>query len=245
MSGPDEYSTVESAMPDEPAPGSAAPTGARRLAAAVGRSRVAFVLWVVIVTLIVVPLVFRAEAKLGPGTFAASISPALHGTTELAVPPLGSLSAETHTAPVRLGFELREVDLLDAIDPANQPGIDGIEAEVRDDLSGAILHLSLALAGTSLLVGVGAAALFPGRRSFARVGVAALLAPLLVTALVAPAALGYDVEQLEKNPELTGPLGSAQTLFAKVGSLDTRFGSVSSRTDVLAAKITGLYSAAT
>ncbi|MGB3410203.1 MAG: metallophosphoesterase family protein [Microthrixaceae bacterium] len=245
MSGPGEHSPVESATPDEPALEPATPSRAPRLVGAIGRSRVAFVLWVVIATLVVVPLVFRSEAKLGPGTFAASIAPALHGTTELAVPPLGSLSARTHTAPVRLGFELREVDLLDAIDPSNQPGIDGIEAEVRDDLSGAIVHVSLVLAATSLLVGIGAAAVFPGRRSFARMGVAALLAPVLVTALVAPAALGYDVEQLEKNPELSGPLGSAQTLFAKVGSLDTRFGSVSSRTDVLAAKITGLYSAAT
>ncbi len=219
--------------------------GWRRLLSGLGRSRIVFVVWVAAITLLVVPLVYSSEAKLGPGTFSASVSPALHGSTSLAVPPIGSLSARTHDAPVRLGFELREVDVLDAIDPNNQPGIEGIEAEVRDDLSGAIAHLALVLAGTSLLVGVGAAALFPGRRTLARMGVAALLAPVLITALVAPAALGYDVEQLEKNPELSGPLGSSQMLFAKVGSLDTRFGTVSSRTEVLASKITGLYSAAT
>lgn len=236
-SDPDDKSAVSDREPANPR--------WRRLMSRLGRSRIIFVVWVAAITLLVVPLVYRSEAKLGPGTFSASVSPALHGSTNLAVPPIGSLSARTHDAPVRLGFELREVDVLDAIDPNNQPGIDGIEAEVRDDLSGAITHLALVLAGTSLLVGVGAAALFPGKRSLARMGVAAVLAPALITALVAPAALGYDVEQLEKNPEMSGPLGSSQMLFAKVGSLDTRFGTVSSRTEVLAAKITGLYSAAT
>ncbi|HTO00365.1 MAG TPA: metallophosphoesterase family protein [Microthrixaceae bacterium] len=216
-----------------------------RLSAALSGSRIAFTIWVVAVTLILVPLVFRSEAKLGPGTFSASISPAMRGTTQLGVPPLGSLSANTHSAPVRLNFELREVDLLDAIDPLNKPGIEGIEAEVRDDLGQALVHMALVLGGVSILVGLGAAAVFPGRRSIGRLGAGALIAPLVVTALVAPAAWGFDAEKLEKSPELNGPLGSAQTLFAKVGSLDTRFGSVSSRTEVLAAKITGLYSAAT
>lgn len=215
------------------------------LVAFLRRSPVVFGIWVVAVTLLVVPFVFRSEAKLGPGTFAVGISPTLRGNTTLAVPPIGSLSARTHDAPVRLDFELREVDVLDAIDRDNRPGIEGIEAEVRDDLPGALTHLLLVLAVTSVAVGLGAAVLFPGDRSIKRTAVAAMAAPVLMAALVAPAAWGYDVEQLERNPELNGPLGSAQMLFAKIGSLDTRFGSVSSRTEVLASKITDLYSAAT
>lgn len=216
-----------------------------RVVSSLRRSPIVFAIWVVAVTLLVVPFVYRSEAKLGPGTFSASISPTLRGNTTLAVPPIGSLSARTHAAPVRLDFELREVDVLDAIDPDNEPGIEGIEADVRDDLPGALRHLALALAMTSAAVGLGAAALFPGDRSIKRTALATAAAPVLIAALVAPAAWGYDVGQLERNPELNGPLGSAEMLFAKIGSLDTRFGSVSSRTEVLASKITGLYSAAT
>lgn len=230
---------------DSPSPPRSGVQQRQRLVSFLERSPIVFATWVVAVTLLVVPFVYRAEAKLGPGTFSVSISPTLRGNTTLAVPPIGSLSARTHDAPVRLDFELREVDFLDAIDPDNEPGIEGIEAEVRDDLPGALTHLVLVLALTSVAIGLGAAVLFPGDRSIKRTAVAAMVAPVLVAALVAPAARGYDVEQFERSPELKGPLGSAEMLFAKVGSLNTRFGTVSSRTEVLAAKITDLYSAAT
>jgi predicted phosphodiesterase len=214
----------------------------RRLARA-GRSRVVFVLWVVLVTLVAVPLLYRGSATVGPGTFEAHIGPGRTGRTEVAVPPLGAVSAPTHRAPVHLDFELHEVDVLEALDPDGRPGVEGIEAEVRADLPGAAKHLALLLAAVSAGVGLVAAACSPGRRSGWRLAAGVVIAPLTITALVAPAAIGFDAEQLEQNYELTGPLGSAQTLLQRVGSLQTRFGSVESRTQILSEKIAGLYSA--
>jgi Icc-related predicted phosphoesterase len=231
-------------VPDAPDDGSSARPAALRWVVRAARTRTAFVLWVVLVTLVLVPLLFRGAASVGPGTFEAHVGPALRGTTLVDVPPIGSIQAPTHRAPVQLGFELREVDVLDALDPANRPGIDGIEAEVRDDLPGAVRSLGLQLAGVSGFIGLVAAGCFPGRRTWWRLAAGVGLSLATVTVLVAPAAIGFDAEEFETNYELSGPLGSAQTLLARVGSLQTRFGSVESRTQVLSEKIAGLYSSA-
>ena len=62
--------------------------------------------------------------------------------------------------------------------------------------------------------------------------------------LVLPAAIGFDQQAFEDAPQLTGQLGSIEDLVARVGSLETPFGSVQSRTQVLSERIAGLYSAA-
>ena len=240
--------------------GPAAPDGSERrsgtdrvrdLAARAGRSKVVVTLWVVAWTLVVVPLVYSPTAKLGPGTVDASFAPSLHGRTELGVPPLGAVRASTHDAPVALRLELKEVDVLDAIGPRDgqipvdiDDPVPIIEAEIRDDLGPAVTKLALTLAALSIVVGVAAAAAFPGRRSLRRVLAGAAIAPVSIVVLLAPAALSYDAEQFEQSPELVGQLGSAKELMARVGSLETRFGSVDSRVKVLSSKIANLYSTA-
>ncbi|MHB1139851.1 MAG: hypothetical protein ACYC2O_12920, partial [Microthrixaceae bacterium] len=150
--------TGETDSPDAPgepgSPDASARTRARRIArriARLARTPVAFALWVVLVTLVLIPLLFRGSAAVGPGTFEAHVGPALRGNTLVDVPPIGSIQAPTHRAPVQLGFELREVDVLDALDPDSRPGVAGIEAEVRDDLPGAVRSLGLQLAGVTAL----------------------------------------------------------------------------------------------
>jgi predicted MPP superfamily phosphohydrolase len=220
------------------------PPRRRRVLERLGRSRVAFVLWVVAVTLVLVTVAFRATTQLGPGTVQARFTPSLDGGTELAVPPLGSVRADTHVAPVRLRVELRELDLLDALGPDDDRGVRGIEQEVYDDIPGAIRELALLAAAGAALAGLGAALAFPGRRSLGRLATGAVLGPVVVGALLAPAAIGFAPERFEDQPQLAGPLRTAPELLQQVGSLQTRFGSVQSRTQVLAERITGLYSAA-
>lgn len=207
------------------------------------RSRVAFVVWVLVVAVAFVSIAFRATADLGPGTIQARFRPALDGSTVLAVPPLGSVTADTHRAPVQLRFELREVDLLGALGPDHEPGIEGIESEVYDDIGGAVRRLVLLLALAAAAGGVLAAATFPGRRSLVRLASGVLLGPAGVALLVGPAAIGYDPMRFEKEAELAGPLRTAPELLQQVGSLQTRFGSVESRARVLAERVAGLYSA--
>ncbi|MDQ2677511.1 MAG: metallophosphoesterase [Actinomycetota bacterium] len=223
----------------------------RRLGARAGRSKLVFALWVAAWTLVVVPLVYSPTAKLGPGTVDASFLPSLHGRTELGVPPLGAVRASTHSAPVDLRLELKEVDVLDAIGPKDgqapvdiEDPVPIIEADIREDLGPAITKLAITLVVLSVVVGIGAAAAFPGRRSLRRVLAGAGIAPLSIAVLLAPAALTYDANEFERSPELVGQLGSAKELMARVGSLETRFGSVDSRVKVLSGKIANLYSTA-
>lgn len=240
----------------DPADGSPARTVQRPSASAAARakrllaSRWVFVAWVVAATLVAVPLLYSATAWLGPGTVRAQVEPSLQGRTELSLPPLGTITARTHRAPVQLGLELREVDVLDAIERAGRPDavsandpLPVIEAAVRSDLGAAAVRLVLSLAAVAAACGVVAALAYPGPRSLLRLLAGAGIGLGTVTVLVAPAALGYDPDAFVRQPTFTGQLGSAEEVLTRVGSLETSFGSVESRTRLLSERIAGLYSA--
>ncbi len=212
-------------------------------------SKVGFVIWVAIVALVVTPLVFSASVRLGPGAVDASIRPAAAGSTELQLPPLGSVRAATHRAPVGFELRLREVDVLEAITAQQVDTVSArdprpvVEAAVRDDLSGAIIHVAVTLLLVAAAVGAAAALAFPGRRDPWRMLAGVAIGPLVVAGLVAPAAVDFDPTAFERSPTLTGQLGSADELLVRLGSLETPFGSVGSRTRVLSERLAGLYSA--
>lgn len=210
-------------------------------------SRWGIAAWVLVATLVAVPLLYQSSARLGPGTVAASLRPALSGGTELSLPPVGAIDAPTHRAPVHFAIELREVDVLDTIssgDDASDAGelADAVEQEIRSDLGGAVARLVGQLLVVAAVVGVVAAGCFPGRRSLRRVAGAAAFAPAVVVLLVAPAVIGFDVQAFRESPTFSGPLASADRLLSRVGSLETRFGSVDSRAKVISERLAGLYS---
>ena len=134
-----------------------------------GRSPVAFVMWVAVATLVVVPFVHSTTVTLGPGTVEVDVRPSMDGRTRLALPPLGAVSAATHSVPAQVDLELREIDVLEAIE--TDAGPDGltaaearplIEAAIREDLTGALVTLGWTLALTAAGCGLVAAAAFPG-----------------------------------------------------------------------------------
>ncbi len=248
---PDE-TAPDGTPPDGTAPGETAADGRpgrwRRAADRARTSPWALVAWVTVVTLIAVPLVFSASAQLGPGTVAVSLRPAVSGGTELSLPPLGAVDAPTHRAPVRLQVELREVDVLDTItlDGEVQNSDDvvtAIEQEIRGDLGSALTRLALQLLLVAAACGAVAALCFPGRRSVRRVLGGAACSTAVVVVLVAPAAIGFDEQAFTESPTFNGQLASAEELLARVGSLETRFGSVDSRARVISERLAGLYSA--
>ena len=95
----------------------------------------------------------------------------------------------------------------------------------------------------SVVAGLMGALTFPGRRSLRRCVAGALLGPLTAAAMVGPVALGYDADALARRPVLSGQLGSAEELLGRVARLETPYGSVESRSRVLAERLAGLYSA--
>ena len=212
--------------------------------------RAGFVAWVAGCTVVLVSMLYSPTVEVGPGPVDARVRPSLHGTTDLAVPPLGAVRARTHIAPVTLGIELRQVDVLEIVGSAGDQDpralddpFELIEAQVRDDIGPALLQLAVRMLALSSLVGAGAALAFPGRRSIRRIGLGAVIGPATIILMLVPAAATYDAGAFDRSPELVGELGSAPQLLARVGSLETRFGSVESRVRVLSAKIADLYSA--
>lgn len=198
----------------------------------------------------VVPLVYGTTVQLGPGTVEVDVRPAVTGSTRLALPPLGAIQAPTHAVPARVDLELREIDVLEAIE--TDAGPDGltaqdarplVEAAIRVDLRAALFTLGWTLALTAALCGLVAAAAFPGRRSWRRLLAGAVIGPASVAVLVVPVALSFDPDAFVTEPELSGQLGSAEQLLNRVGTLETPFGSVGSRTRVLSERLAGLYSA--
>ncbi|MCB1256794.1 MAG: metallophosphoesterase [Microthrixaceae bacterium] len=197
------------------------------------------------ITLVVLPLVFRATARLGPGEFSFGFAPSTRGETEIALAPLGSLSAPTHAPPIKVKIALQEVDVIDAIGSASDGGAKDLEAQIRDDLPGAMVQVLLRLAAISALVGAGAALAFPGRRSPVRLLSGSIVSILATAAMIAPVVMTYSPDQLLSSPQLRGQLATSDSLISKVAGLDTRFGSIESRADVLSSRIADLYSSAT
>jgi predicted phosphodiesterase len=243
MTEPDS-TTPDGATPEGDAPGGPAQGPWRRRWERFTSSRWGIAAWVLVATLVAVPLLYQSSARLGPGTVAASLRPALSGGTELSLPPVGSIDAPTHRAPVRFAIELREVDVLDTISSSDGDGdlAAALEEEIRSDLGGAVARLIGQLLVVAAVVGVVAAGCFPGRRSLRRVAGAAAFAPAVVLVLVAPAVIGFDVQAFRESPTFSGPLASADQLLSRVGSLETRFGSVDSRAKVISERLAGLYS---
>lgn len=212
------------------------------------RSPLAFVCWVAGATLLVLPWVSGATATVGPGTVAVSLQPAASGSTLLSLPPVGAVEAPTHRAPVLLRVELREVDLLSTLAGDGRARdadkvADRVEAEIRSDLPGALGRLAVHLLVVAALCGALAALAFPGRRSLRRVLAGAALAPAVAVVLVVPAAADFDEQAFVDSPTFNGPLATADQLLSRVGSLDTRFGTVDSRAKVISERLAGLYSA--
>lgn len=227
----------------------AAPAGRRRRFIVWAKtSKWAFALWVFVLVAVAFPLVFKASAQLGPGTVETSLRPTWSGGTELALPPFGAIDAPTHRAPVHVKVELREVDVLSTLGTSGNPEQPGdvariIEDEVRDDLGAAVRRIAAQLVLIAAACGLIAALCFPGRRTFGRVAAATIGSPLLVILFASPAAIGFDEQAFVESPTFTGQLASADELLSRVGSLETRFGSVQSRAKVLSERLAGLYSA--
>src|SRR6266540_3215885 len=58
-----------------------------------------------------VTLVARQDARIGPASVRLSVRPALSGSSRLAVPPFGSVSARTHHGPLQFRATLDDVDV--------------------------------------------------------------------------------------------------------------------------------------
>jgi predicted phosphodiesterase len=155
---------------------------------------------------------FRVELETGFG----------RGETVLALPPFGSLTADTHLAPVHLTATLKDVGVRRLTDAVNRQGLDGLVVEVERDAGRQVRWLALrALA----VAGLGGAALgvLVFRRRWSLVATSALVALFAVGSSVGLARLTLRPAAFAE-PQYSGSLSLAPKLIGPVREATDRIG---------------------
>ena len=145
------------------------------------------------------------------------------GETNLRVPPLGTVSASTHTSPLSLDLSFRTVDF-ERLGPlaTTASGRDELRVQMDEDLEGVIRQSVLQLLGGGIVIGAVVTVLVWGRTwgYLAAGGAGAFLA---VSTLLTVAGLTYDIDAFEE-PRYSGTLARApvviETLREQAGVLD-------------------------
>jgi predicted phosphodiesterase len=141
--------------------------------------------------------------------------------TDISLPPLGRLRADTHGAPLHLRASLKEVDV-EELQQELRGGIDLVASEVEQN----ILAAAGRFAGFVVLVGVAGAAalgLVAFRDRWISVLRATLAGLLAVVLSVGVTAIGFDASAFQA-PSYTGSLRLVPQLFGPVQGAIERVG---------------------
>ena len=152
--------------------------------------------------------------QVGPARVNAEIAPALPGATAVTVPPFGTISAPTHTAPLRLRLTLTEVDLPALQELAAQGVPDAsLQEQLRDEaLGGARRAVWEGLFAAALAAGFVGWAL---RHRWKMVAASALLGVLAPALLLGWSFSSYDLDAFQ-TPSYRGAVAYAPSLIELV-----------------------------
>ena len=183
-----------------------------------------------------------AHGRVGPGQVAvrARLGPS---RTQLRLPPLGQISAATHTVPLTLTGEVDEVSIerLQELLKADAPA-DRLQSQVSADLEPLLRAFAWRAVATAAVAGALAGVLVPRRRwTYALTGSAGAVVAL--TVLLGGAWRGYDAEAFE-HACFEGPLERAPALLATVRHHVDDIAVVRKRVQVLGDQVAELYSVA-
>lgn len=176
--------------------------------------------------------------RVGPADIIMRAEPGW-GRTVLQVPPFGSLSGQTHKAPIEISMVLTEVDahaLAGLIE--NSRSAEEFVEDLQDGLERAALSGSIRLIIVGVLLGGIVLGLLPGRRRATIVAgaVGGLLGVGLVLGLTATT---FDFAAFEE-PRYTGALERAPAIIAAVQREAGSFKKIPSRFKVAAASLSNL-----
>jgi predicted phosphodiesterase len=176
--------------------------------------------------LLAVSFLARQEVTVGPARIRLEARAALTGSSRLAAPPFGSVSARTHQGPLAFRATVDDVDIKrlgQLLEGSQGPAVPGgpriaeleatlgpLEHQARRAATGFVLRIAaLGLAG-----GLAAVMVFPSRtrRRLARCGLGGLLATVV---LLGPALATYDLTAF-REPRYDGALEYAPALIGDV-----------------------------
>lgn len=183
-------------------------------------------------------LVPPKSRQVGAATVTARIS-AGPGRTDLLIPPLGRVQANTHTSPLSLTLSLQEVDV-QRLSRSITPATDG--GDLRDELQSGLRDLAIQVALRSIvgafIFGGIAAALLPHRR-WLTITTGAVSAAVVVAGLVAMTGASYQMQAFEQ-PRFTGALTRAPVVIQALNEKELSLSEVESRFAVGASRLEGL-----
>lgn len=202
-----------------------------------------------VVAIAALPMTSSTSATVGPGTVTAHVAPARDGETVLAIPPLGRLSAPTHSMFTSVQLRLDEVNVRAVQDLSKAGGVqaDALSNAVQADLPSLFRSMAIRLVGLSAALGVVVALLLPGRQSnrtwvLKRIGLGALSASLVASAYASLTIVGYKPERFD-SPQISGPLALVSPLLTDVGDqIEDGLRQIDERSKVLSDKLAELYS---
>lgn len=176
--------------------------------------------------------------EIGPAKVSGKVV-AGKGGTDLLIPPLGEVQANTHGVPLSFSLALVEVDvkkLGDSISPGTG------EAEFTRDLETGLRDMAIQVALRSLLAaviaGAIAAALLPRRHRSTVLG-GALGGGIVVGSLLLAAGITYQVSAFEQ-PRFTGALTRAHVVIDALNRNELSLSEVESRFRTAAARLANL-----
>jgi predicted phosphodiesterase len=173
--------------------------------------------------LLAVTFLARQETSVGPATVQLEATPALVGSSRLAAPPFGSVSARTHLGPLAFRATIDDVDLrglgrlLEESSAGGGPRFAELEATLgplEEQARRAAARFLVQIAVLGLAGGLAGVLVFPRRtrRRLARCGVGGLAATVL---MLGPATLSYDLDAF-REPRYDGAIEYAPALIGDV-----------------------------
>lgn len=190
--------------------------------------------------LVTVLLFGRISAPIGPFDATMAFRPA-GGGAQVAVPPLGAITADVYDGPLRLDIQLQRVDQERARALATDPvRLAGVVDQVSEDLRSGVTELVWTTAGLAV-VGAALTSVVVLRRRWEPIIAGGITAILLLGA----AGLGVATWRPEalSSPTYTGLLVNANSLIGSAEDIVARFDAYRASLEDLVANVGSLYSA--
>lgn len=181
----------------------------------------------------------RTAADIGPFHGSMSLTPSLHGGTDVQVPPLGSLLFNSHDGPLQLTINLGSLDRKQAEHLVTDPnGIDAASRNAITDLRNGVTRLAIQ-AGLSTIAGALVLNALVWRR-WRRVAVAGGMSLVLLGGTAGWTAATFRPNSVEE-PKYEGLLTMAPAVVGDARSIVTNYGQYSKELQQLVDNVAKVY----
>ncbi|MGV9313986.1 metallophosphoesterase family protein [Streptomyces sp. NPDC003691] len=186
-------------------------------------------------------VVGSVQTEVGPMETSMALRPDPDGGTRINVSPLGALELASHTAPLRLDVEVKQLDPARSTALVEHPErLSGLEEEVAADVLAGTTELAVRSA-TAVVTGATALGLVVYRRPRRALAAGGLALALLAASTAVAVATWNPRSVLE--PRYSGLLTSAPSLIGNARSIVTEFDVYQQELARLVTNVTKLYDA--